>query len=200
MVNVTKKELIAFEKEISELFLDKKIGVPIHLSGSKDFTQELQLIRIFKNIEKKDWVFSTHRNHFHALLKGIPKEKLKKIITDGESMHIYDKKRKFFSSSIVGGILPIALGVAISIKKSGENSNVWVFVGDMCNFMGMFHEVTTYASRNDLPITFVVEDNGVSCDSPTQIVWGESKSKPHIIRYNYTRVWPHTGVGKWVSF
>jgi pyruvate dehydrogenase E1 component alpha subunit len=194
---ITKSELIEFEKEISELFLQRKISVPIHLSGGNEDI----LIDIFKNIKKNDWVFSTHRNHYHALLKGIDKKKLKNIILSGESMHIYDNKVNFFTSSIVGGVLPIALGVAISIKRKKENRKVYVFVGDMCGEMGIFNECTKYAARNSLPITFIIEDNGVSVDTNTQRVWGIGiNKKPNIIRYKYNRVWPHTGVGKWVQF
>jgi pyruvate dehydrogenase E1 component alpha subunit len=201
MVEMKKEELIEFEKEISELFLDKKIHVPVHLVGGN----ENQLIRIFKWVKPDDFVLSTHRNHFHALLKGIPKEKLKEIIVDGESMHIYDKERNFFTSSIVGGILPIAVGIAMGIKKKKENRRVFVFVGDMAAHMGIFHECTEYAGRHDLPIIFVVEDNGLSVDSPTEIVWGDVRFKPKIIRYKYKRVWNHVGPGLdgqkiWESF
>lgn len=201
MVEITKEELIAFEKEISELFLDKKIHVPIHLVGGN----ENQLISIFKLIKSEDWVFSTHRNHFHALLKGITKEKLKEIITDGESMHIYDKNLRFFTSSIVGGILPIAVGVALSIKLKKETHHVWAFVGDMASHMGIFHECAEYAGRHQLPIIFVVENNGFSVDSPTEIVWGDERFKSKIIRYTYKRMWNHVGPGLdgqkiWISF
>lgn len=62
--------LIEFEEEIKELFLNKKIGAPVHLAvGSED-----PLTDIFKKIKKDDWVFSTHRSHYHALLKGIGRE------------------------------------------------------------------------------------------------------------------------------
>ena len=196
MNNITKEELIDFEKEISELFLQKKITVPIHLIGGN----EVQLINIFKDIEEDDWVFSTHRNHYHALLKGIEKEKLKKIIIEGESMHIYDKNKRFFTSSIMGGILPISLGVALGIKLRNENNKVYSFIGDMTSEMGMFYECAKYASRNDIPIVFVIEDNGFSVDSPTQKVWGESKGKCNIINYKYNRIWPHVGCGKFVTF
>ena len=190
------KELIEFEDEVSELFLNKKIRGPIHLSGEG----ERALIRIFKYIKKDDWVFSTHRSHYHALLKGIPQEKILEKILDGKSMHIFNKEHKFFSSAIVGGCLPIALGTAMAIKWKQLNDRVWVFVGDMAAEMGIFHECTKYADRNNLPIIFVVEDNGLSTDTPTQESWGISRKTLKIMRYKYNRKWPHTGVGKWVSF
>lgn len=200
-MRLKKKDLRKFEKEISESFLDKKIGVPIHLSGGN----EERLIDVFKLINKNDWVFSTHRNHYHVLLKGMPQEKLNQIILDGESMHIYDNSLKIFTSSIVCGSIPIALGVAMGIKRKGLNNKVWMFVGDMAAEMGVFHECTKYAKRHDLPIVFIVEDNGLSTDTPTQEAWGESKNKGIIIRYKYSREWNHVGPGKdgeniWVTF
>jgi pyruvate dehydrogenase E1 component alpha subunit len=193
---ITKEELIKFEKELSELFLQKKIRVPIHLSGGN----EEQLIRIFKYVKKDDWVLSTHRNHYHALLKGYDKEKLKQLILSGESMHIYSKEHKFLTSAIVGGILPIAIGLAMAIRRRNGKETIWVFVGDMGSEMGIFHECTKYADRNDLPIRFVIEDNGLSTDTPTEIAWGTKKGNLKKLRYEYKRKWPHVGCGKWVSF
>jgi len=67
---MNKEELIQFEDEIKELYLNAKIRSPVHFCGGN----EEQLIEIFKKVKKNDWCFSTHRSHYHALLKGIPKE------------------------------------------------------------------------------------------------------------------------------
>ena len=159
----TKKELIDFELDIKKIYEAGKIRAPIHLSGNN----EEQLLKIFKKIKKNDWVFSTWRNHYHALLKGIPKDWLKKEIIAGRSMGINNIKYKFYSSAIVGGIIPIALGVAKSIKLKNKKStsNVWVFIGDMTFETGMFHECYKYAKNHKLPLKFVVEDNGLSTNT-----------------------------------
>lgn len=196
MVPITKEDLISFENEIKEIYLAGKIKAPVHLCGGN----ENQLIEIFKNIKQQDWVFSTHRSHYHALLKGISREEVKKEILEKRSMHINKKEYNFFTSAIVGGILPIALGTAMGAKLKGLEENVWAFVGDMAAEMGVFDECTKYATRNNLPITFVVEDNGLSVNTPTQKVWGEENSKEKIIRYDYERIYPHHGCGKWVTF
>jgi len=193
---MNKKQLIEFEEDIKQRFLQKEIRAPIHLSRGN----ENSLVRIFKKIKKDDWVFSTHRSHYHALIKGISPEWIKQEILNGNSIHLMNKEHKFFTSAIVGGICPIALGVAMAIKRKNNTNWVWVFVGDMAAETGIFHECVKYASRNDLPITFVVEDNGLSTNTPTQLVWGEHKGKPNIIRYKYERFYPHVGVGKWVQF
>ena len=193
---ITKEELIQFEEEMKDLFLDKKIRAPVHLSGGN----EEQLIEIFKHVKKDDWIFSTHRSHYHALLKGIDPKWLKQEILEQRSIHIYNKEYKFFSSAIMAGVIPIAVGTAMALKRKKSKDNVWVFVGDMTAEMGIFHECTKFASGHNLPITFVVEDNGLSVDTPTQIVWGNGNNQPQIIRYNYERKYPHQGCGIWVTF
>ena len=154
--NYTKEELIAFEDDIISHWENGEITGPIHLSNGN----EEQLIEIFKKISPTDWVFSTWRSHYHALLHGVEESKLKQKILDGKSITIVDKDSNFYSSAIVTGTLPIALGVAKSIKYSGGDDKVWVFIGDMSFESGIFYEVHKYARNYELPLYFVVEDNG----------------------------------------
>ena len=178
---IDKDGLIAFEADIALLFEQAKIPSPVHLSGGN----EDALIDIFQHIKQTDWCFSNHRSHYHALLKGIPPERLKAEILANHSITINNAEYKFFSSAIVGGILPIAVGVAMM----GETA--WVFVGDMAAETGIFHECVKYATGHELPIHFVVEDNHYSVLTPTEKVW----------RYSYERTWPHQGTNKgFVSF
>tara|TARA_B100001057_G_scaffold501038_1_gene619898 strand:+ start:2249 stop:2836 length:588 start_codon:yes stop_codon:yes gene_type:complete len=194
---LNKNELIEFEQEIKKIYESGKIKAPIHLSGNN----EDQLIKIFKKIKKNDWVFSTWRNHYHALLKGIPKNWLKKEIIAGRSMGINNLKYKFYSSAIVGGIIPIALGVAKSIKLKKQKNKVWIFIGDMTYETGIFHECYKYSKNFKLPIKFVVEDNNMSTNSPTNKVWKKkSKIPKEITKYKYKRKYPHHGTGGWVLF
>jgi pyruvate dehydrogenase E1 component alpha subunit len=192
-----KSDLINFEDDIKKVYESGKIKAPIHLSGNN----EDQLIKIFKKVKKNDWVFSTWRNHYHALLKGIPKEWLKKEIIEGRSMGINNIKYKFYSSAIVGGILPIALGVGKSIQLKKKKNKVWVFIGDMTFETGIFHECYKYSKNFKLPIKFVVEDNNMSTNSPTDKVWFKKSLVPKgVIKYNYKRKYPHHGTGGWVLF
>lgn len=192
-----KNDLISFEEDIKKIYEAGKIKAPIHLSGNN----EEQLIKIFKKIKKNDWVFSTWRNHYHALLKGIPKEWLKKEIIAGRSMGINNIKYKFYSSAIVGGILPIALGVAQSIKLKKQKFMVWVFIGDMTFETGTFHECYKFSKNFKLPIKFVIEDNNMSTNSPTNKVWKKKSKVPNdVLKYSYKRKYPHHGTGGWVLF
>ena len=177
-----KKKLIDFEKKIVTLYEKKKIRGPIHLSGNN----EDQLINIFKKIKKNDWVFSGWRNHYHAILKNIPLHDIEKQIIKGKSMNLNSMKHNFFTSSIVGGILPVALGVAMALKMKKSKSKVWVFIGDMTYETGIFHECYKYGRNFKLPINFVVEDNNMSTNTPTKKAWGKKqKILPNIKYYSY---------------
>ena len=194
---INKKDLINFELDIKKIYEAGKIKAPIHLSGNN----EDSLINIFKKIKKNDWVFSTWRNHYHALLKGIPMDWLKKEIIAGRSMGINNIKYKFYSSAIVAGTIPIALGVAKALKLKKKNQKVWVFIGDMTFETGMFHECYKYANNYKLPLKFVVEDNNLSTNTPTNKVWvKKSKIPKDVIYYKYKRKYPHHGTGGWVLF
>ena len=199
MRKVSKEFLIKFEENIKKIYENGKIKAPIHLSGNN----EDSLIKIFKRINKKDWVFSTWRNHYHALLHGIDGKWLHKEIVSGRSMGIINKKKNFFSSAIGGGILPISLGVALSIKKHKKKQKVWVFIGDMTFETGVFHETYKYAKNFNLPIHFIIEDNGLSTNTPTKNAWGKRskiKKNKYISYYKYKRNFSHHGTGSWILF
>ena len=209
----TPRRLKAFEKRVAEAFLDKQIKAPVHLSGGN----EKQLIDIFKDVRPGDWVFSSWRSHYHALLKGIPEEWVFAEILAGRSMYLMNAEHRLLCSSIVGGILPIACGVAYGIKRRNEEAiargycgdwlldeKVWVFVGDMTARTGIFCEFLSYCEGHKLPVVVVIEDNGLSTNTPTEVVWGgKQEYRPEyvkLIHYSYTRTWPHVGIHQHVTF
>lgn len=198
---MTKEELINFEKEIGELFNSAKIRSPIHLyAGNED-----QIIDIFKNIDiKNDWICCTWRNHYQALLKGIPPEILKEKILQGKSMVMNLPEYKFICSSIVGGIPSIAAGIAFASKLRGTDERVWCWTGDMSAETGAWTEAYKYSVAHDLPITFIVEDNDMSVLTPTKEVWGNNKwylNGDKVIYYKYKNdKYPHAGAGVRVQF
>jgi len=180
-------DLIAFEAEVAAKIANGEIRTPTHLCGGN----EEQLIKIFEKIGPDDWVFATYRNHYHALLKGIPPEAVMRQIVHGRSMTPCHPGHRFFTSAIVGGCLPIAVGVAAAIQRHHTPEHVWCFVGDMAATTGAFTEATRYAGGHKLPITFVIEDNGLACDTPTREVWGSGD--PDVLHYSYKRQQPHLG-------
>jgi pyruvate dehydrogenase E1 component alpha subunit len=196
-ITITKEELISFETEVKERYENGEIPAPVHLS--KD--NEDELIEIFQYIHPDDWVYSAWRNHYHALLHGFDRQQLMDDIVAGRSMATSSNVHKFYSSAIVGGIIPLALGTAMALEKKGSNKKVWCFIGDMTFETGVFHESYKYANNFDLPLQFVVEDNNLSVHTPTDTAWGVRQDVPDdVVYYRYENGYPHHGTGAWVNF
>jgi len=196
--NVTADDLLKFEIDVKKHYEDSKITAPVHLSKGN----EQELIEIFQYVHSDDWVFSSWRNHYHALLHGIDQAQFMKDIIDGRSMSTCSIDPKFYSSSIVGGIIPIALGASKALKLKNSSTRVWCFIGDMTFETGIFYEAYKYANNYGLPLQFVVEDNNLSTNTPTDETWGGIKrSVPDdVIYYRYERGYPHHGTGNWILF
>ena len=196
-VSLSPQELIDFESKVRDTYEAGKVKGPIHLAKNN----EEQLIEIFQYISPDDWVFVPWRNHYHALLHGVDPEKLFNSIVEGRSMGTNNIKPNFYASSIVGGIIPLALGTALALKTKGSNKRVWCFVGDMTMETGVFHEAYKYAKNFNLPLQWVVEDNNMSVHTPTEMAWGSKQDIPEgAIYYKYEMEYPHHGTGKWVNF
>lgn len=211
-------ELREFEKEIGDLFNTKQIKAPIHLYHGN----ETKMMEVFKGVDvENDWVCCTWRNHYQGLLKGIPKELMREHILKGKSMVMNLPDYRFICSSIVGGIPSVATGIALGIKLSGGKEHVWCWVGDMSAETGAFHEAYKYAKNNELPITFIVEDNGLSVLTPTEDTWNRTipyyienvrdfidkmgkdgiYKQPNLLYYQYkNNEYPHAGAGVRVQF
>jgi pyruvate dehydrogenase E1 component alpha subunit len=193
----TVEQLQEFEQTIVKHWEDAKIRGPVHLSDGN----EKPLIDIFKRVKTTDWVFSTWRSHYHALLKGISPNWLENEILAGKSITICNTEERFYSSAIVSSTIAIALGTALSIKQSGGDEKVWCFIGDMSFETGAFYEAHKYARNFDLPLYFVVEDNGISTYTPTKATWGKTRDLPDdVVHYKYKSKYPHYGSGKWIAF
>ena len=196
-VTVTKEELISFETEVKERYENGEISGPVHLSkGNED-----ELIEVFQYVHEDDWVYSAWRNHYHALLHGFDRQQLMDDIVEGRSMATSSNVHKFYSSAIVGGIIPIALGTATALKRKDSDRRVWCFIGDMTFETGVFHESYKYTNNFELPLQFVVEDNNLSVHTPTDEAWNVRQNVPDdVVYYTYENGYPHHGTGTWVNF
>jgi pyruvate dehydrogenase E1 component alpha subunit len=198
---ITVDELQSFEKEIFKLFQNGKIKSPVHLRTGN----EEQLIEIFKDIKEEDFCLFTWASHLECLLKGVPREEVRKAILNNKSICLSFKEYNIISSAIVGGNAPLAVGMAMGYKRRNESRKVWCFVGDMAFYAGPVLESLRYAEVHDLPITFVVADNRISVKTPTREIWGDDIEKitqesPKCIRYEYVNSYPHAGTGEKVLF
>ena len=116
-------------------------------------------------------------------------------------------EQKVLCSGIVTGVIPIAVGAAIDIKRRGLPGKVYCFMGDMTSETAAAHVNIKYARNHKLPIHFIVEDNGKSVCTDTRATWGTEKltyedvNDEYITYYSYdASKWPHAGAGRRVQF
>ena len=200
---MNQKELISFEEEIASLFNTGKIRAPVDLyQGNED-----KIIEIFKKINKNDWIFCSWRSHYQCLLKGVPAKEIKNEILKGRSISLCFPKYKIYSSALVGGALPIAVGMALSLKlKNEKDTKVYCFIGEMTAETGIAHECIKYSRNFKLPIHFVVEDNEKSVCTDTRKAWNQKKlsyegyKDKYVTYYHYKLKYPHAGAGKRIQF
>lgn len=202
ITKLTKKDLIKFEEKVADTFNAGKIRAPVHLY----YGNEEETIDIFQNIEEEDWVLCSWRSHYQCLLKGVPEKDIMAEILDGRSISLSFPEYRILSSGIVGGVLPIATGIALSIKLNKKENKVFCFLGDMTAETGIAHECIKYSRNHNLPIKFIIEDNGISVCTDTRKSWGsdilsyEDSDDPMIIYYKYKSKYPHAGAGTRVQF
>lgn len=205
ITNLTAQNLIDFETDIGECFNKGLIKAPIHLYDGN----ENAIIKIFSRIKPQDWIFCTWRSHYQCLLKGVPPDLLKQKILEGKSISLCFPEYKIFSSAIVTGSIPIAVGVAMAAARNGLDETVYCFIGDMAAETGVFHECWKYSVAQKLPIKFVIEDNDKSVCTITSDIWGNMKKLSYkdefgvqdkIIYYEYKSKYPHAGAGQRIQF
>jgi len=190
---LTADELIAFEEHVQELWERGDLPFLVHFCGGN----EHELIGLFDEVREGDWVFSSHRAHYHYLLAGGSRSRLETLIRTGRSMFVFDRERNFLTSSVLAGTCGIAAGVAWQLKQENSPHRVWCFIGDGAEEEGHFYESVLFVQGNELPCTFVIEDNDRSVDTDkekrrgrAQIAWPEC-----VRRYHYRPTWPHAGSG-----
>ena len=198
----TVESLKAYETKMADLFNNGVIRAPVHLSDGN----EAPLIELFSKVQLEDWVFCSWRSHYQCLLKGVNPNDLESAILAGRSIALCFPDFNLYSSAIVGGQIPLAVGVALSMKLANKDVHVWCFIGDMTSETGMAQTAIRYSEKHNLPITFVVEDNGVSVLTETRKVWNsdtlrfEELQSPKVMSYKYSSKYPHAGAGVRVQF
>lgn len=163
------------EEKIAQRYSEWEMRCPVHLS----IGQEAIACGVCANLKQQDYVMSTHRAHAHYLAKG---GSLKNMIAEiygkatgcskgkGGSMHLVDLDVGFLGSTpIVGGIIPIATGVAFGITLKNEKQICVVFIGDASTEEGVFSESLNFAALKKLPVLFVCENNFFSVYSPLSV-------------------------------
>ena len=196
------EELIAFEDDIADEFNASKIKAPVHLYSGN----EREMIDVFDRVRADDWVLCSWRSHYQCLLKGVPADEVKSEIMAGHSITLNFPEHRVLSSAIVTGVLPIAVGLGLGIQREGGKERVWCFLGEMTSETGSAHECIKYVQNHELPVHFVIEDNGKSVCTDTRETWGvdtltyENADNPYVTYYQYETKYPHAGAGQRVQF
>ncbi|MEN3185296.1 MAG: thiamine pyrophosphate-dependent dehydrogenase E1 component subunit alpha [Atribacterota bacterium] len=154
-----------YEERVNSLFLQGILPGTIHQS----LGQEACAVGMLFDLEPSDYVVSTHRPAGHALAKGVP---LRSMMAEmfgkstgccrgkGGSMHVGDISVGMLPAiAIVGGGLPIAVGLGLSCKMKGTRQVVVSFFGDGASNEGAFHEALNGAAIWNLPVIFACENN-----------------------------------------
>lgn len=192
---MTAEDLIAFETEVARRFNAGEIKAPVHLYSGN----EQPMMEIFQKVAPEDWVCCSWRSHYQCLLKGVPPDELMAEILAGRSIALCFPKYRIYSSAIVGGSLPIAVGLGMAIKRRGGSERVHCWMGEMTSETGIAHETIAYADRWDLPIRFIIEDNRKSVCTDTRKVWNV-EMLTYEASYTYESHYPHAGAGQRVQF
>jgi hypothetical protein len=197
-IDWTREKLIAFTDRIAQHHDSGKIPFALHLPGGN----EEILLNLFKQIDQDDYVLSTHRNAYHALLHGIPENEVEEKILNARSMFMFSRKRNFYVSAIIGGTPAIAAGIALALKRKGSHQKVWCFVGDGIEDTGHFAEAVRYVDGFNLPCKFIIEDDNMAVEVTKESRWGTDKNlnwPPCVIRYKYSKTRPHIRTGNFAD-
>ena len=132
------------------------------------------------------------------MLHGLPEDEVEEKILNARSMFMFDRKRNFYVSAIIGGTPAIAVGIAWALKKKGSKQKVWCFVGDGIEDTGHFAEAVRYVDGFDLPCKFIIEDDNMAVEVPKEVRWGTNKNLTWpdcVLRYHYSKTRPHIRTG-----
>jgi pyruvate dehydrogenase E1 component alpha subunit len=154
-----------FEERCAELYGEQKIRGFLHLY----IGEEANAVGVMQALTPEDAVVATYREHGHALARGLP---LTEVMAEmygkatgssrgrGGSMHIFNAERRFYGgNAIVGGGLPLAVGLALADKMNGRSRVTCCFFGEGAVAEGEFHESMNLAALWKLPVLFICENN-----------------------------------------
>lgn len=168
------KRIRAVEETIAARYNEEDMRCPVHLSTGQEGIAGLAPV-----LRKTDYAVSSHRSHAHYLTKG---GNLNAMIAEiygkvtgcargkGGSMHLIDESAGFMgSTAIVGGTVPVGVGLGMGIKRAKTDQISCVFIGDAVTETGVFYESANFAILHQLPVLFVCENNFYSVYSPLRV-------------------------------
>ena len=169
-----------FEEKCAEVYTQEKIRGFLHLYDG----EEAVAAGIIPLLEHHDRLVATYREHGHALARGVPMGSVMAEMFGkaegcaggrGGSMHLFSKAHNFYGgNAIVGGGLPLAVGLALADKMQNTDAVTACFFGEGAVAEGEFHESLNLASLWDLPVLFICENNGYAMGTALDISEAET--------------------------
>lgn len=154
-----------FEERAGEAYAQGNIGGFCHLY----IGQEAVAVGAIAAIKEDDYIFSSYREHGHALARGVsPRAVMAELFGrvdgcsggKGGSMHLFDASKGFLGGhAIVGAHIPIAAGAGFAIRYRGTDQVSICFFGEAAANIGAFHETLNMAALWSLPVIFLCENN-----------------------------------------
>ncbi|HLF42551.1 MAG TPA: pyruvate dehydrogenase (acetyl-transferring) E1 component subunit alpha [Acidimicrobiia bacterium] len=154
-----------FEERCAQLYQAEKIRGFLHLY----IGEEAVAVGVMEALRPDDAVVATYREHGHALARGMdPKLVMAEMYGKvqgcsrgrGGSMHLFDASTRFYGgNAIVGGGLPLAVGLALADRLEDRKGVTAVFFGEGAVAEGEFHESMNLAALWHLPVLFCCENN-----------------------------------------
>jgi len=154
-----------FEEKCAELYTEEKIRGFLHLY----IGEEANAVGVMQALKAEDAIVATYREHGHALARGVSMNPVMAEMYGkqegcsrgrGGSMHIFDAATNFYGgNAIVGGGLPLAVGLALADKLQGRERVTACFFGEGAAAEGEFHESLNLAALWKLPVLFICENN-----------------------------------------
>lgn len=154
-----------FEDRCAELYSVGKIRGFLHLYNG----EEAVAVGVMQALQSADAIVGTYREHGHAIARGLSMRALMAELFGkqagccrgrGGSMHIFDASRRFYGgNAIVGGCLPLAVGLGLAEKLQQRTGIAVCFFGEGAVAEGEFHESLNLAALWGVPVLFVCENN-----------------------------------------
>jgi pyruvate dehydrogenase E1 component alpha subunit len=178
-----------FESHCAEAYTLGHIRGFLHLCDG----EEAIAVGVMHVLEPADAIVSTYREHGHAIARGIPMGPIMAELFGkrdgcsrgrGGSMHIFDAATRFYGgNAIVGGGLPLAVGLALAEKLQGRRGIAACFFGEGAAAEGEFHESLNLAALWKLPVLFVCENNYYAMG--TALARSEAQTDIHVKAASY---------------
>jgi pyruvate dehydrogenase E1 component alpha subunit len=188
-----------FEERCVELYSATRIRGFLHLY----IGEEAVAVGVMQALGPEDAIVATYREHGHALARGITAASIMAEMYGkvegcsrgrGGSMHLFDADTRFYGgNAIVGGGLPLAVGLALAAKLQGRTEVVACFFGEGAVAEGEFHESLNLAALWDLPVLFCCENNRYAMG--TALARSESETDLTLKAASYElAAWPVDGM------